>query len=117
MEHNLAQIEERLRFIREDRQDPATYTDSYLQKRNPVTVEGLLQLTMGAPLPVYKGGLVMATVVYWDIAGKRPGLPKDVAALVEKIAPAASCSRWSIWTARLFGSCACRPAPSASIDF
>ncbi|QHT62328.1 hypothetical protein GXP70_21665 [Paenibacillus lycopersici] len=87
LRHNLAQIEERLAFIRDDREDPADYTDSYLQKRNPVTVEGLLQLTMGAPLPMYNGGLVMASVAYWDMQAGRPGLPDDVAALVERIEP------------------------------
>ena len=69
--------------MRDDRQDPATYGDWYLQARNPVTVEGLLQLTMGGPLYLYNGGLQMARLRYFDCQRRRPGLPRDVAALVE----------------------------------
>ncbi|QJD84563.1 hypothetical protein [Cohnella herbarum] len=87
LEYNLEQVAQRLKFISEDKQDPSSYTDSYLQARNPITVEGLMQLTMGAPLPAYNGGLVMATVSYWDVKRNRPGLPEDVAALVESIEP------------------------------
>jgi len=87
LEYNLGQVEQRLKFIEDDEQDPSTYTDSYLQARNPITVEGLMQLAMGAPLPAYNGGLVMASVSYWDVRRNRPGLPEDVAALVERIEP------------------------------
>jgi hypothetical protein len=52
---------------------------------NPVTTEALVQLTMGAPQFVYNGGLLFARVRYFDPARRRPGLPADVAALVEKI--------------------------------
>jgi hypothetical protein len=45
----------------------------------------LLQLTLGAPQVVYNGGLLMARVRYFDGGRKRPGLPEDVAALVEKL--------------------------------
>jgi hypothetical protein len=52
---------------------------------NPVTTEALIQLTMGAPQLVYNGGLLHARVRYFDPARRRPGLPPDVAALVEKV--------------------------------
>ncbi|WP_167859560.1 hypothetical protein [Paenibacillus cymbidii] len=83
--HNLEQVAKRLAFVRQDEQDPRTYDDSYLQRRNPITVEGLVQLTMGAPLPVYNGGLLMARVRYFDPERKRPGLPADVGALVQSL--------------------------------
>ena len=83
LRHNLAQVHQRLAFMRDDRQDPATYGDWYLQVRNPVTVEGLLQLTMGGPLYLYNGGLQMARLRYFDCQRRRAGLPRDVAALVE----------------------------------
>ena len=83
LRHNHAQVHQRLAFMRDDRQDPATYGDWYLQARNPVTVEGLLQLTMGGPLYLYNGGLQMARLRYFDGQRRRPGLPRDVAALVE----------------------------------
>lgn len=41
---------------------------------------------MGAPPPVYNGGLLRATVRYFDADEKRPGLPADIAALVDEVA-------------------------------
>jgi len=87
MEHNLFQVYNRLKYMREDTQDPKTYTDAYLQMRNPVNVEGLVQLTMGGPLPVYNGGLLMVSVRYFDVDRQRSGLPPDVSALIDEICP------------------------------
>lgn len=84
LQYNLEQVYQRLAFMRSDDQDPATYTDSYLQARNPISVEGLTQLTLGGPLPVYNGGLLISRVRYFDSDRRRPGLPEDVAALLEK---------------------------------
>lgn len=81
LRHNHAQVYQCLAFMRDGQQDPATYSDAYLQVRNPVTVEGLVQLTMGAPLFMYNGGLLMARLRYFDPQRGRPGLPPDVAAL------------------------------------
>ena len=53
---------------------------------NPVFTKGLTQVTMGAPQSVYNGGLLRATVRYFNRDNARPGLPKDVAALVDKLA-------------------------------
>ena len=85
MEHGINQVYERLAFIHEDDEPRANYSDAYLQFRNPVTVEGLVQLTMGGPMPLYNGGLLNVSVCYYDIDHKRMGLPCDVAALVSKI--------------------------------
>lgn len=85
LRHNIAQVYKRMDFMNKDQEDPSTYNDSYLQARNPVTVEGLLQLTMGAPLPMYNGGLLAARLRYYDSELKRPGLPQDVAALVRSL--------------------------------
>lgn len=52
---------------------------------NPVTTEALIQLTLGAPQLIYNGGLLQARVRYFDPDQLRPGLPKDVAALVTKL--------------------------------
>ena len=83
--YNLSQVERRMQLIAEDRQDPKTYGDYYLQQRNPITIEGLTQLTLGASLPLYNGGLLMAPLRYFDRESLRPGLPPDVGALVETI--------------------------------
>ncbi|MFP4026681.1 MAG: hypothetical protein ACLFWL_02710 [Candidatus Brocadiia bacterium] len=85
LRHNLKQVYGRLAFMQRDKKDPSKYGDSYIQKRNPVTMEGLVQLTMGGPLPVYNGGLLMVRLRYFDPVRRRPGLPPGVAALVSKL--------------------------------
>src|SRR5690606_12047467 len=55
------------------------------QEMCPVYFEGLLQLTLGAPMHLSHGGLQHARVRYFDADHRRPGLPQDVAALVEKL--------------------------------
>jgi len=82
LEHNLQHVADRREFCREDDQDPATYGDWYLQDRNPVVVEGLVQLTTGAPQVLYNGGISVGTIRHFDPARERPGLPPGVAALV-----------------------------------
>jgi hypothetical protein len=60
--------------------------EHHWQTVNPVTTEALVQLMLGAPQIIYNGGLLHASVRYFDPAEKRPGLPKDIAALVTRIA-------------------------------
>lgn len=55
------------------------------QEMNPIYFEALAQLTLGAPMHVSHGGLQHARVRYYDAKHERPGLPDDVAALVEQI--------------------------------
>jgi hypothetical protein len=55
------------------------------QHGNPVTSEALLQLTLGGPQPIKNGGLLHSRLRYFDVARRRPGLPQDVGALVEKL--------------------------------
>jgi hypothetical protein len=59
--------------------------EHHWQTLNPVTTEALVQLTLGAPQIIYNGGLLQARVRYFDPDRLRPGLPQDVAALVEKL--------------------------------
>ena len=47
----------------------------------------LVQTMMGAPHSVYHGGLLRATVRYFDKDRVRPGLPQEVGALVDMLAP------------------------------
>lgn len=56
-----------------------------VMEQNPVFTNGLIQMTMGAPWVSFCGGLLMARVRYFDPYRARPGLPPDVAALVEKL--------------------------------
>jgi hypothetical protein len=85
LRHNLKQVEKRLAFVRDDREPPERYGDSYFQQRNPITCEGLVQLTLGGPLPMYNGGALMTLLRHFDCDARRPGLPPDVAALVSSI--------------------------------
>lgn len=55
------------------------------QKLNPVTTEALVQLTLGGPQFLYNGGLLTCRVRYFDAEARRPGLPREVAALVERL--------------------------------
>lgn len=52
-----------------------------------VLTKGLAQVTTGAPQAIYNGGLLRATVRYFDRDRGRPGLPPDTAALVDELRP------------------------------
>jgi hypothetical protein len=77
-----------LQAIREEARDPQSWYIQHWIPRNPVVPDGLLQLTTGAPPPIYHGGLLHCRVRYFDPQRGRPGLPDDVAALVEQVHPA-----------------------------
>ena len=85
LRHNCAQVYQRLAFMQDDRQDPAESGDWYLQVRNPIFAEGLVQLTSGGPLFNYNGGLQISRLRYFDAQRRRAGLPEDVAALVTSL--------------------------------
>jgi hypothetical protein len=75
----------RLDQVRADRADLTAVHIHHWQEHNPVTTETLVQLTLGAPQPVYNGGLLFAPVRYFDAQRRRPGLPEGVAALVSRV--------------------------------
>lgn len=79
----LGQVARRMALIREDATTERTDDIHWWQRLNPVVTEILVQLTTGAPAALYNGGLQQARVRYWDADRGRPGLPADVAALVE----------------------------------
>ena len=80
-----AQVCRRLEDIRRDDEDLMEVHIHHWQNLNPVVTEALIQLTLGAPQIMYNGGLLMCRVRYFDLERRRPGLPEDVAALVEKV--------------------------------
>jgi hypothetical protein len=80
-----AQVCRRLALIRADAADLLTVNIHHWQELNPILTEALVQLTLGAPQHIYNGGLLHARVRYWDDERRRPGLPPDVAALVETL--------------------------------
>ena len=83
LKYNIGQVNGRLDEIHQHQ--PEEHDGFSLIYRNPISVEGLVNLTMGAPLPFYNGGLMMARVRHFDPENRRPGLPPDVAALVSEL--------------------------------
>lgn len=79
------EVARRMEFMRTDPRDIYSINADDLYPNNPVITKGLIQVTMGAPQTVYNGGLLRARVRYFDMDKVRPGLPADVAALVEKL--------------------------------
>jgi hypothetical protein len=80
-----AKVGRRMEMIRRDQSDLSQVSIHHWQELNPVTTEALVQLTLGAPQIIYNGGLLFCQVRYYDFECHRPGLPPDVAALVEQI--------------------------------
>ena len=78
---------QRLQMIRDDLSDPDHQDVHHWQQRNPVILEALVQLMLGAPNHVYHGGLMHTSVRYFDPAKQRSGIPDDVAALVDRLTP------------------------------
>jgi hypothetical protein len=83
LQASLQHVYRRLDMIRGDRADLKTVHEHHWQVRNPVTTEALVQLTLGTPGILYFGGLLAARVRYFDLRRRRPGLPPDVASLVD----------------------------------
>lgn len=79
----LGQVARRMALVHEDASSVRTDDIHWWQRLNPVVTEILVQLTTGAPAAPYNGGLQQSRVRYWDADRGRPGLPADVAALVE----------------------------------
>ena len=72
-------------FIANDPRDAARIAADNQWPPNPVVVKALTQVTTGAPPVIYNGGLLRATVRYFDAQQARPGLPPEVAALVDEL--------------------------------
>jgi len=78
------QVHERLAAMHADDLDSGFDQDRW-QHVNPVVTEALVMTALGAPQALYNGGLQYSTVRYLDPLSGRPGLPENVAALVESI--------------------------------
>ena len=85
MKADYKEVVNRMEFMRNDTRDIYSINADDLYPNNPVITKGLIQVTMGAPQTIYNGGLLRARVRYYDIDRVRPGLPPDVAALVERL--------------------------------
>ncbi len=82
---DLAKIRAKVAGMRQDETTPDTRLADDPMEFNPASVNGLLHLTMGS-LPQARGGnTLVARLRYFDPVNRRPGLPEDVAALVERM--------------------------------
>ena len=79
------EVMKRMNFMQNDPRDVSKINTDDLYPNNPVITKALVQTTMGTPQTIYNGGLLRATLRYFDADKKLPGLPKDVAALVEDL--------------------------------
>ena len=83
MELELEQAEEALSRVKAESREPDQMIADNSGIPNPVSPEGLTQMMLGAPSTVYNGGLLRATVRYFDSERGRAGLPQGMAALVD----------------------------------
>lgn len=86
----LAEVTRQINLLKEKQWSESvthSYFQTYLIGRSTITTEALVQLTLGGPLAVYNGGLLMVQVRHFDPQRRRPGLPPDVAALVNQVTP------------------------------
>ena len=92
LKNNIEAVEFQIKRFRSKEWDPYTM-DHYREAMSihdwqilqPAILEALVHLTLGGPMPAYHGGHLHVAVRYFDVAALRPGLPDDVAALVESI--------------------------------
>jgi hypothetical protein len=80
---DLERLRNGVRRLEADDTTPDTRLADYVQGMNPLQHDALAQLTTGAYLTA-RIWTFHARVRYFDPARQRPGLPRDVAALVEK---------------------------------
>jgi hypothetical protein len=80
---DLERIRGRVAAMRADTSTPDTRLSDNPLGVTPASTDALVQLTMGALPPARRGSLLHARVRYFDPLRHRPGLPDDVAALVE----------------------------------
>ncbi len=83
-----AELESALKVHRDICDDGRTVEEIIADNRmppNPVHTKVLTNVMLGAPQSVYHGGLLRATVRYFDPENGRSGVPRDVAVLVDEI--------------------------------
>jgi hypothetical protein len=83
----LSEVRRRVVGMRADETTPDTRLADDPMGFNPATAGPLLQLAMGGIDPGRGGNTLTARLRYFDDQQRRPGLPEDVAALVERLTP------------------------------
>jgi hypothetical protein len=81
----LATVRRKVASMRLDKTTPDTRLADDPMAYNPATVGALVQLMLGGLPPKHQGEILHVRVRYFDPVRRRPGLPDDVAALVESL--------------------------------
>lgn len=81
---DLATVREKVEYVRNDPMTPDTRLSDNTNGFNPAIPETLFQQTMGGPAPK-RAQAVHCMFRYFDPVDRRPGLPEDVAALVDTV--------------------------------
>lgn len=82
---DFATIRAKVRGMREDETTPDTRLADDPIPFNPATVGNLVNLMLGGLVPKHQGEVLHSRVRYFDPEARRPGLPPDVGALVERL--------------------------------
>ena len=78
-------IRRKVEAMRHDPTTPDTRLADDPMAYNPATVGSLVRLMLGGLPPKHQGEVLQARVRYFDPIRRRPGLPEDVAALVDSL--------------------------------
>ncbi len=86
LQEDLARVRQRIQLMREDPTTPDTRLSDDPNHINPAVTENLTHLMLGGLPTGRMGATLHCRLRYFDPAQQRPGLPADVAALVQKLA-------------------------------
>jgi hypothetical protein len=87
LRRDLSRIRDRVSGMRSDTTTPDTRLADDPMAYNPASVQSLVELTLGGIMPAHNGSVLNCRLRYFDPAGRRAGLPPDVAALVDSLTP------------------------------
>jgi hypothetical protein len=85
LQRDLEGVRRQVAAMREDASTPDTRLSDDVMVRNPVHIRSLVELALGGLHPGHVGGPLHCRLRYFDPVAQRPGLPQDVAALVEAL--------------------------------
>ena len=88
LQADIATIRSRLDRMQADDSVDYERPSDYTQRFNPAVTNSLVQLALGGNPPGRSGNILHARMFYYDPVRSRPGLPDQVAALVDEIGPA-----------------------------
>jgi hypothetical protein len=85
LRNDFAVLRRKIAGMQLDRSTPDTRLADDPMAYNPATVEALVRLMLGGLPPKHQGEVLHARLRYFDPLHRRPGLPDDVAALVDSL--------------------------------